>query len=638
MNRGPTRHGSGSRKGDRPSRLPWVLGSALFLLALFLRLLYWRATPDAGWPFSAVYRGDALIWLRFAHSLQNGIPYELGLPLRPPGMGYLLSALWDGTGAGIVQLKSLWCVLGSLAVVLFYAALVRPFGLRPAFLAGLAAAASTALLMLTTSLNNETPYLVLVMASFLLLPALWDRPGLAVLGLWSAFHAWACLLRVEHGMVYAGLLLWLVVRWVRSGRPGSAGKASAVAGSAGKQPAAKSLPGKEPATSGSRRRVALAAALSLACFLLPLVPWQLRVRDAVNRFKERVVPSDEAMTPEAVRAEQFIEGMEWEPGAIREREKLPGFVRRLAADFVAATVRHRGGDTVRGEDFKILEDAFGYRPEPIPSVPFVSAYGPLNFFLANNAHATGGFNRLALDDPPPMAGGRDRYYPDPLLDPPGPGMFFLDYPPHLRAFRQGYALGWDWIREHPGDAFRLAARKIRIFWSGAALGFTGFDLPAGQSGLQRAVDLVVPRAGVRSVSWSLAVLALTVAGLWMGRSSARLVPWLLYFLSKVAIAVLFFGYARIGATAAPVVFLLGALALDRTWDRLVRSRLGRRYGQGIRRMEARPWIPALVACLLLLLIEGARFASRPDITIDGVPASAGPANPELQVDREVVIQ
>ena len=30
----------------------------LFLLALGLRVLFWQATPDAGWSYSAWYKGD----------------------------------------------------------------------------------------------------------------------------------------------------------------------------------------------------------------------------------------------------------------------------------------------------------------------------------------------------------------------------------------------------------------------------------------------------------------------------------------------------------------------------------------------------------------------------------------------------
>ena len=77
---------------------------------------------------------------------------------------------------------------------------------------------------------------------------------------------------------------------------------------------------------------------------------------------------------------------------------------------------------------------------------------------------------------------------------PPPQLSFV-YPPHLRLFNDGYELGWRALRERPARALSLAARKLRIFWSGAALGVTGFNFPLGLSGTRRAVDLLVPRRG-----------------------------------------------------------------------------------------------------------------------------------------------
>lgn len=58
---------------------------AVFGVALVVRLLFWQATPDRGWPHSALYKGDAVVWTDYSAALGKGESYELGLPLRPPG-------------------------------------------------------------------------------------------------------------------------------------------------------------------------------------------------------------------------------------------------------------------------------------------------------------------------------------------------------------------------------------------------------------------------------------------------------------------------------------------------------------------------------------------------------------------------
>ncbi|MGH9381146.1 MAG: hypothetical protein ACRD2Z_11105 [Thermoanaerobaculia bacterium] len=62
-----------------------LAGGLVFLLALAMRLLFWRATPDAAWPSSAAYQGDAFTWLDYARALAAGREFETGLPWRPPG-------------------------------------------------------------------------------------------------------------------------------------------------------------------------------------------------------------------------------------------------------------------------------------------------------------------------------------------------------------------------------------------------------------------------------------------------------------------------------------------------------------------------------------------------------------------------
>ncbi len=300
----------------------------------------------------------------------------------------------------------------------------------------------------------------------------------------------------------------------------------------------------------------------------------------------------------------------WDESARSRLQELPAAVRRNAASFIAATVMVRGGHTVTGDPLRILEEAFGSRPRPLPPRPFVTLYGGISFYLANNPAARGGFDRSPLERPPPLAGGAERY-PLVLVRGLPPAQLTLTYPPHLELLNHGYALGWDWIRKHPGDWVELAFEKLRRFWRGAALGLGGANLPLGLSGTRRSVDLVVPEGGPGPAIWRGALMTLTLLGLWAGRRTEALVPWLAFLLSKAAITLAFFGYARQGASVIPVVALLVALAMGMLIDAV---RRGRPASRGISRRSLRA---ILAAVILLVGIEGARWLRKPVVTVDG---------------------
>ncbi len=576
-----------------PGRAPLpdsVVAAALFAVSLALRLLFGHATADAGWAYSAAYKGDAPLWLDYALALKRGQPFELGLPLHPPGTAYLVAALWDGTRAGLQLLRSAWAVLGAATVVAAWAAVKRAFGQRTALLAGCLMAASSSLLVLSGSVNSEAPYLLLVALSLLALESFrCRRAPLAALA-FGGLSGLACLFRVEHApLVLLGVPLALGWR-------------------------------QAPITSAATRLRAVSLPLALALgFVLPILPWQAHVARAVREFNGR--PPQEA--PGHAAALSSIEAatahVAWDAEAAALRNGLPAFARRAATAFVAATVAHRGGATVTASDFTILEEAFGYVPRPLTPRAFISLYGPLNFALANHPRASGGFSRVALEELPPLAGGVTRYPPLLVSGPPPPDLT-LAYPPHVRLVNEGYALGVSWIVRDPWAFLRRAARKLAIFWSGASFGLTGYNWPLGLSGTRRAVDMVAPNLGPAGWVWSLFVLAVAGLGLARGRGRPGLAPWIAFALTKVVVAVAFFGYARQGALLAPVLAILVALACEP--------------------LLARPNVRVEVACGVLLAValglEGLRWRIQPSVAVDGHVAGAQDPSPADTYRDELV--
>jgi hypothetical protein len=556
----------------------------LFAVALAARLLFLHATPDSAWPGNALYKGDAGIWLDWAAAIEQGRAFELGLPLRPPGMAYLVAALGSASAPGIAGLKFLWCALGAAVVALFAAAARQSFGARVAWICGLLGAFSTGLLALSTSLNNETPYLVLVAASFLFHPALLAARRPALYAPWAALHALACLIRVEHLALFLLLAGWIALRRWRADSRSTAAAAAMAAG--------------------------LAAALG---FLVPLIPWHLHAWSAIARFNHGGAEAGAAERQALDQVEQAIAGLRWEESARRERHELPAFARPQAALFVAATVAYRGATVVRGEDFAVLDEAFGCRPLPLPAHPFVALYGPLSFALAHHPGAGGGFSRAALREPPRLAGGAGRYPPALVSGLPPPSLALV-YPPHACLVADGYRHGWRSIRADPAAALRRAGESLRIFWSGAALGWSGRNLPLGLDGVRAPVDLATPQPRPAVTLWRFALLALCAFGLaaapntagGTARDRAALAPWLLFLASKLLVTVLFFGYARQGAACIPVLALLIALAIER----------GLVTPAASRRPQA-PRLAAFLAVALGLGIELQRFLAPPVLRLDG---------------------
>jgi len=208
----------------------------------------------------------------------------------------------------------------------------------------------------------------------------------------------------------------------------------------------------------------------------------------------------------------------------------------------------------------------------------VSAYGPLNFALANHDGATGEFQRSLLSS------GADQA----ILD--------LSDPQHAHYFVDGTAEGLRWIVQHPNRFASLALRKLDIASRAYDLGWTPWNLPHGLRGTRRPVDLFAPDAGgVRWLQIGLAFLGLTL--LYRRREMRGTVRLLVAPpIGFLIVTILFFGYVRLGMLAAPSIFIFEGVALA-----AVASRLPDAVGENLRRPIV---VWSLTISTLIVLILG----------------------------------
>lgn len=561
-----------------------LVALAIFLAALATRLGFLWSSPDRAWPHSVGFEGDAPLWVRYAASLQRGEPFEFGLPIHTPGMAYLLR--WTGgvsPAGGFVAHKVAWCVLSAVSCVLtwllarrVFAASTwaraaqskprpsrsgqtepRPLGsgqteprpsggspteprpsgsgvaeVRPgvpiaaeriAVVAGLLAAASFALTVQATSLNNETPYTFLLLLIVLLTLRVADGrtvPGLVAL---AALHGIAVLFRAEHTLLFVLLGAYLAWRWRRAGKP--------PAGTSVNTPSA----GGPPAAAARVRLgvVSSLAVLAVGFFLVPF-PWNIRSYRAIQRFnavEPRPIDFDAARPP-------------WTPEAVAFVRDLPAFAREGNFWRLGDVAGAAGLSTVTRESVENwFRDEAGYVPRPLSPWTFVSNQGPLCFALANHARADGGFSTTLLDEDG------------------GPAGLAFGYPRHLQIFQQGYRLGLQYVVDHPVDALRLLGRKLAIFGSGLTQGLTPLNVPVGTDGLRRPADQCSAPA---RAPWVWPVATLTLAAIGAGVCLRRGVggALLIVVVQKVLIAVLFFGYVRQAASIWPFFAILIALGME----------------------------------------------------------------------------
>ena len=558
-----------------------------FFAALLVRVLFLFATPDFSGPSSPYYKGDTYIWLEYAAAIQSSNEYNHGLPLRPPGVAYLVALLWNGQASGFLGQKLIWATMGAASVAFFYLAIARSFDWITATIAALLMSAYTGLIIVSTAPNNETPYFLLISLSLYLCRSLLSQPTWRVLLYWSILNGIACLIRVEHLLFFAFSSVWLFWLWAH--------------------PLGKPI---------NWRRAAQMTVFAGTLFVLTLVPWHLYAWSQIDKFNRSPLALNHQTEQAYTQLENNLSVMRWTPHATAQSKALPMFTQRTLTNFVAATVANRGRLTVTGDDFKIIEEAFGYDPQPLRPYPFIALYGGLNFYLANNSSTTGGFSLDALDDPPPLLGGRNQY-PGMLINGLPPLDLTFNYPPHLQAINQGYLLGWQWISNHPLDATALLTNKLDLFWNGVTMGFTGYGFPVGVSGIRNSVDIVVPEPRLGLRIWQTVGFTILLAGLWVGRKNKNLYPWLMLLATKLATTVLFYGYAREGVVVFPIFALLLALLITRLLS--LHSTNSNFLIDGGRHVCR---VATLVLLASMIAVESFRFISAPTIQLDGYKVGA----------------
>jgi hypothetical protein len=463
-----------------------------------------------------------------------------------------IALLCGGEGEALWWTRQLFALLGATTAPLLWLLLRRTVPVPIAWTAAVLCAAASNLLLLSSGLHAETPYLVGALLTMFDQRRLGDRPRGVVALRWGVLHGALCLLRAEHVLVFFALLLLLPLR---------------------------------------RRAGIGCAVLAIAGAAVPLVPWQLHANRQIAAFNDSEAPLPPSPLP-------------WDADALAALRTWPAFQQGPMFQFVTTTMQHRGAAAVTRADLAAVEQAFGVVPEPLRP-RFVALHGGLDFWLANTPEADGAFSRAALDRPPPLQGGATRYPSDLPAQLPRGGKLALNFPPHLHAFVHGYALGLQELLADPVGAATRIARKLWFAAEGATGGLGGYALPIGLSGERRPVDFVTA-TGTWPVLWRVLVLTASAWGWWQLRWVRALWPLLVFAAVRLAVVAAFFGYARQGALCLPVVAIGVAAALHSLWPKVAASRSGRwlAWGalavllaiEGVRaanteaQLDGRPWL------------------------------------------------
>lgn len=505
---------------------------AIFIVAFAARLIFLFNSPDRDWPHSIFYEGDAVMWVEWAGQIDQRLPFQFDLPIHPPAVAYTLAYAYDGVRqSGFLGLKILWCAMSAGACALTCLACAATLGRRIGVIAALLLCFSFNQYLLATSINSETPYVLLLPAMVLLTHRAVDSPNRWLLAILGALHGFALLLRPEHPV-----LMLLFGAWMLCSR-------------------GRRVSAAPPGVAAARPRLPLRArliaiALMGAVALLVCVPWTVHAVLATKRFNDSTLGLTKAAIVEGAPAPTInfnFAPIGWSDDARALINALPAFAREDNFIVINHWAQQQRLDEVNAADVtRFFIEQFGWIPRPLPQAVLISNQGPFSFALANHPESDGGFSRAALAHP--LRGP----------DPP----FAFAFPPHNRVFIDGWRVGWDYLRADPAASLRNIGRKFQRFADGVTCGFGASNAPLGREGVRAAVDMFVAD-GPAARPWQIALLAMIAAGVVLALT--RRLPvglWLLVILYKLIITLLFYGYARQGASIAPAFYVCIAVLVD----------------------------------------------------------------------------
>lgn len=486
------------------NRRDWLIAAIVLAMALGLRWIFLFTSPDRAWPHSVFYEGDAPVWVEWANALDRGEAFEFDLPLRSPAVAFLLSWIHPGLIEGsLTPFKALWCMFTALAAPLVYLAVRMQFSRRIAFIAAALYTFSFGSHVLSTSLNNEAIYTLLLMLVVLFTLRFARSPSFGIAMILGALHGLAMLTRFEHLLLLGLMILYsagiLFARSAESNR-----------------------------FTGALRLAVVVIAAVVVC-----LPWSIRGSLATQRFNtiSADVPDYEhASPPWSVEAREFL-------------DSLPAFAREGNFRFITHLAQLDGKALVAKDDvIAFFTQRFNYVPEPLSHWTLLSLKGPVDFALANHPAAGGGFSKAAL-----MMPGET----DPTIR--------FGRPDHLCLFNEGYTIGWQYITADFGGWLGRVATKLGNFFDGATLGLTSRNLPPGLEGTRRPVDLVTSD---KALVWRALIFILIGSGALLCIIRRQGGIWLLIIVYKLIVTILFYGYARQAASILPAFFVLIAVAID----------------------------------------------------------------------------
>ena len=526
--------GASQTKGNTLARADLFIALVFTTLTLALRLMYLLHSPDFAWPHSLLYEGDAPVWARWAMQLNLEQPFEYDLAFRTPGVAWILH--WLGfIATPFTRAKIIWCAISAMTTGLLYLVIARWFSRNAGIIAATLFALSYGSFVLATSLNNEAPYALLLVAIIGATLKWIDEPTFAWSLLLGALHGCAVLLRAEHLLLLAMLLMYAAWRARTNG--------------ASFRPVANAPHNKATSTLkvNALMNVVIHSALVLAAALALCVPWSIRSHNAAHKFNTDAPPIFFATAQPP-----------WTPAAIAYLNRLPAFARAGNFAFMCDLNKRSGLLVVDDTDVRaFFEREWNYTPEPIAEWSLISLKGPLDFALANHPNADGGFTNAGLSD------SHDSN-----------AIFSLARPSHTRLVNHGYEIGMDYIRADPARWLTLAREKLARFQDGATLGLFANDWPHKAKHVRRPVDLATPIRFDAPV-WNYAVLASLGIGAFFACLRRGGLILILVVAYKIAVTIAFYGYARQAVSIAPVLFALSALCIDAACMLAPRTRLFR---------------------------------------------------------------